>query len=68
MLLNYYCVKTTTKPSIMKTDTSKTIAILEKAKGFNDVELTIYWMDLSENEKDLFDNFSDFLTAMRYIN
>ena len=52
----------------MKTETSKTIAILEKAKGFNDVELTIYWMDLSENEKDLFDNFSDFLTAMRYIN
>ena len=52
---------------MIKTDTCKTIEILEKAKGFNDVELTVYWLDLHESEKELFDNYSDFLTAMRYI-
>ena len=50
-----------------KTDTCKTIEILEKAKGFNDVDLTTYWLDLSDSDKSLFDNFSDFLMAMSAV-
>ena len=51
----------------MKTKTCKTIEIIEKAKGFNDVDVTLYWLELNNSDRDLFDNFSDFLTAINKL-
>lgn len=45
------------------TDTCKTIRIIDKAKTMNDVEQIEFWLSLSESDKSLFDNLSDFLMA-----
>ena len=51
----------------MKTKTCKTIEVIEKAKGFNDVDVTLYWLGLNDSDRGLFDNFSDFLTAINKL-
>ena len=49
---------------MMKTKTCKTIEILEEAKNLNDVDLVVYWLNTDQS---LFDNFSDFLTALKFV-
>ena len=49
------------------TDTARTVRIIEVAP-IDDVQVVLYWINLSDADKALFDNISDFLTALKTRN
>ena len=49
------------------TKTARTYAIAQKAKNMDDISIMQYWLSLSADDRSLFDNVSDFLTASKSV-